>query len=358
MKYWLLNHKFSNYLEHKDIFGIPVKKDKETGVVIKTPKGNFIPKFSFFNDIKIGDRVVYYCPAPKMVVLGLFKIVDGPGFYNPEWYDNIQYRIEPLYPIEEEKYVSYYDLVENLNFFKDSDGNQLSSRSAAMKLIGTIKEIEENDFNKIVELYTEREPDSGGETTPSGDSLHITMIKLTHLIASQFQCNSFIGAQERNRVYNSVSEEEESLISITPIEDLPSWISDIGKQMKTHKRLFYIDNLWFCEESPGFFIPFAAFEHEKDNNLRSVMDRFTALDKTLKSNFHLKEINPLYFLISKDTNQGNSYRNRISEHGEWREFKNKNKFFVFSMDEIKNRDHNFIQIITEHLITLPFSKRI
>lgn len=27
MKYWLLNHKFSNYLEHKDIFGIPVKKE-------------------------------------------------------------------------------------------------------------------------------------------------------------------------------------------------------------------------------------------------------------------------------------------------------------------------------------------
>lgn len=65
----------------------------------------------------------------------------------------------------------------------------------------------------------------------------------------------------------------------------------------------YIYNLWFFQESPGFFIPFAAFEHKKDGNLRGVMDPFTALNNTLRSNIHFDGINPIYFLVAKDKNQ-------------------------------------------------------
>ncbi len=140
------------------------------------------------------------------------------------------------------------------------------------------------------------------------------MIKTTHIRTNQFQCYSFIGQQERNRVTDNLTEDNEVLMEFN---ELPSWMSDIGIQLETYSRLLYIDNLWFFQESPGFYIPIAAFEHEKDGNLRGVMDRFVALDNTLKSNIHLKDIKPLYFLVAKDDNQAESYKRKITEHGEW-----------------------------------------
>lgn len=168
-----------------------------------------------------------------------------------------------------------------------------------------------------------------------------------------FYLNSFVSTQERRRVYAAVSEEEEKNSIISLVEDLPHWISNIGEQIKTYGRLIYIDNIWFYEESRGFLIPFAAFEHEKDGNLRTVMDHLIALDKTLKSNPHLKEINPLYFLVAKDDNQAKSYERSISEHGEWRQFRNRHKFSLISIDLIKRKDPKFVLTITDHLTTIP-----
>ncbi|MHA1196361.1 MAG: hypothetical protein ACTSRH_10500 [Promethearchaeota archaeon] len=356
MKYWLLNHYYSNYLKRNDIFGIPVKKNKETGELLKDNNGNLIPKFSYCNDINIGDKVVYYCPAPKMFVLGIFNIIDGPGMYFDEWNENIQYRIKPEFPIDENNFVSYHDLLKELSFFKDKEGNQLEGRSAALKMIGTIKEISKEDFEKIVELYTGRK--TGDEKIlVSEDPLHLRMIKASHLIANQFQCFSYIGSQERKRVQKLITEEESSIYGENQMEEIPYWLQDIGTQLKTIKRILYIDNIWFCEESPGFFIPFAVFEHEKDNNLRSVMDRFNALYKTINSNNHLKEISPLYFLIAEDKNQVSSYKNRIASHGEWSDFQKKNKFYIFSFEDIEKQNPDFVSIITKHLKDIPFSER-
>ena len=291
---------------------------------------------------------MYYCPAPKQVAIGLFEIIEGPDILIGDWTENLHFRIKPIFPVEEEKSVSYYDLVENLAFFKDEEGIPYKGRQAAVRLQGTVKGISEDDFNIICNLYNKKENDT---IKPTNDktSLHIGMIKYSHLQANQFQSYSFIGVQERNRVLRAVTEEEEN--ESNPGE-LPSWIIDIAKQLKTFNRLKFIDNIWFFEESPGFFIPFAAFEHEKDNDLRGVMDRFAALDNTLKSNVHLKEIEPLYFLISKDSQQAESYERKISEHGEWRQFSISHKFYIYSIKQLEYREPGFVQLITENLLTV------
>jgi len=137
------------------------------------------------------------------------------------------------------------------------------------------------------------------------------------------------------------------------MEELPYWILDIGTQLKTLRRLKQIDNIWFFEESPGFYSPFAVVEHEKDGGIRGVMDRFTALEDTLNSNFHFKDIKPLYFLISESEHQSHNYNNKISEHGRWKEFERSNKFYIFSINQIKNRDPSYVQILTEHIKNTP-----
>lgn len=347
MNYWIIVHRFQSYIEHNDLVGLPVKKDRSTGDPIKDSSGSFIPRYSATNDIQMGDLFAYYCPAPKMYVLGLFKIREGPGIYAEDWNESLHFKIEPIIPIEEEKYVPYSDLVENLNYFKDSDGNVLNPRSASLKLKGTIKDIDETDFKLIKDLYLSTELEL---PVVESSSLHINMIKTTHFQSGTFHCFSFVGVQERNRVNGALSEDEET--EINHMEGLPSWILDIGKQLGTFNRLKYIDNIWFFEESPGFFIPFAAFEHEKDNDLRGVMDRFNALDKTLNSNVHLREIKPIYFLIAKDSQQAESYERKIYDHGEWRQFSNTHKFHIYSIEQLENREPGFIQLITENLLAL------
>lgn len=356
MKYWILIHKFSSYIEHNDLIGLPARRERSTREILRNNQGELIPLYDYYDDLKIGDKIVYYCPAPKQVVIGLFEITEGPdkkNTFTTDWNESILFRIRPLYPVVEANSVPYNVLVQNLDFFKDEDGNPLEGRSASLKLWGTLKEIEENDFNKIIELYTQKTVPIEEEIKKDRDNLHIKMIKTTHIQANQFQCYSFIGQQERNRVSANLTEDNEVLLEFN---ELPSWISDIGIQLGTYSRLLHIDNLWFFQESPGFFIPFAAFEHEKDGNLRGVMDRFVALDNTLKSNIHLKDIKPLYFLVAKDDKQAGSYKRKITEHGEWNKFKDTNELYICSLESIETIKPKYVQTLTQHLIKIHATK--
>ena len=356
MKYWILNHKFSSYKEHNDLIGLPARRERGTRELLKNNQGEFIPLYDFYDDLKIGDKIIYYCPAPKQVVIGIFEILEGPDkktVYATDWNESILFRIKPVYPIVEEKSVPYNILVQNLDFFKDESGNLLEGRSASLKLWGTLKEIGENDYNKVIEIYTQKKAPIEEEIKKNRDNLHIRMIETTHVQANQFQCYSFVGQQERNRVNANLTEDNEVLMEFN---ELPSWISDIGIQLGTYSRLLHIDNLWFFQESPGFYIPFAAFEHEKDGNLRGVMDRFVALDNTLRSNIHLKDIKPLYFLVAKDDNQAVSYKRKITEHGEWNKFKDKNEVYIYSLELIGTNKPKYVQTLTQHLIKIHATK--
>ena len=355
MKYWILNHKFSSYIEHNDLIGLPARRERGTREIIRNNQGEFIPLYDYYNDLKVGDKIIYYCPAPKQVVIGIFEILKGPDkktVYATDWDESILYKIKPVYPIVEENSVPYNILVQNLDFFKDENGSTLEGRSASLRLWGTLKEIDEKDFNTVIELYTQKTVPIDTEIKEK-DNLHINMIKTTHIQANQFQCYSFIGQQERNRVTNALSEGTKVLMEFN---ELPSWISDIGIQLGTYSRLLHIDNMWFFQESPGFYTPFAAFEHEKDANLRGVMDRFVALNNTLRSNIHLKDIKPIYFLVAEDETQADTYKRRINEHGEWNKFKDTNELYICSLERIETNKPKYVQTLTQHLIKIHATK--
>ena len=58
--------------------------------------------------------------------------------------------------------------------------------------------------------------------------------------------------------------------------------------------------------------------------------------------------------VAEDPNQAESYERKINEHGEWRLFKRDNKFFIFSKPEIESRTPKYVQILTEHLKSIPY----
>lgn len=351
MKYWIVIHDFKSYHdEHDDLIGLPGKRDRKTGEHLKGENDEPLPYYDYYENLQIGDKFAYYCQAPKKVVIGLFSVIDGPAIFTTDWDNLYQFKIEPIYPVNEENYVSYYELVNTLEFFKDKQNNIMDGKSAGAKLKGALKEIEESDFAKIEELYTRTGKKEETPLEPSQEeiSLHNKMIFTTHSQSSQFQTKSYIGIQERNRVIVFPENEFET----DEMEKLPSWLEDVSLQVGTYKRIIYIDNIWFIEESKGFYIPFAVFEHEKDANLRSVMDRFVALNNTLNSNTRFQDIDPLYFIIAKDLTQVESYKNRITEHGEWQDFEEKHQFFIYSIDQIEKRAGDYVSALTNHLIKL------
>jgi len=339
MKYWIINHRYSSYEEHKDLIGLPAKFNNN---------GELVPKYRVINEIEQGDKFVYYCPSPKSAVIGVFEIIEGPDNYASDWKKSIQFKIRPIYPIKEENQISYYDLIELLKFFKDDQGNQLSKHSAALKLKGTIKPLEKSDFEKVVEILLAIEDESGtiSSLTLSEISLHINMIKKSHISAFQFNCESYIAPAERNRLEESINQEDEDTIP-NLMDKLPNWLFDIGTQLGTVRRIMYIDNIWFLDESKGFLIPFALFEHEKDGNLRTVMDHFFALNYTLSDNKRFKSIKPLYFLIGKDEMQIENYKRQIESHGEWKNFMIEHNIFLFTYEKINSPEFN--RILNSHI---------
>ncbi len=240
MNYWIINHTYDAFQEHRDLIGLPSKKNRDTGEPERNSEDNLIPKYSLTNKIQTEDKVVYYCPNPLMEVIGLFKIEEGPNQFADDWGESIQFKIKPVIVFEDNRRVPYRGLVDNLKLFRGEDGNILHPRACAAKLIGTIKQIDEEDFDKIKNLYSKSEstikPDI--TTTP-----HINMIRISHLLSVITKCYSFIGNQERNRVINTISGEEEEDWGINNQMNLPGWIIEIGNEKGTVPRLKQIDNI-------------------------------------------------------------------------------------------------------------------
>ena len=349
MNYWIINHTYDAFQEHRDLIGLPSKKNRDTGEPERNSEDNLIPKYSLTNKIQTKDKVVYYCPNPLMEVIGLFEIEEGPNQFADDWGESIQFKIKPVIVFEDNRRVPYRGLVDNLKLFRGEDGNILQPRACAAKLIGTIRQIDEEDFDKIENLYSKSEstikPDI--TTTP-----HINMIRISHLLSVITKCYSFIGNQERNRVINTISGEEEEDWGLNNQMNLPGWIIEIGNEKGTIPRLKQIDNIWFEEEPGRFLIPFAAFEHERSNDLPGVMNRFSALDETLQANARFKNINPLYFIIANDANQVESYKNSIKRNGKWTEFQESHNLQILPIEWLENKENKFLEMLTSHLRAL------
>ena len=343
MNFWIINHIYDAFQEHNDLIGLPSKKNKDSGEPERDSENNLIPKYSLTNEIQKGDKIAYYCPNPLMEVIGLFEIEDGRNKFADDWAESIQFKIKPIKIFEEERRIPYKDLVDNLKLFKDENGNIFNPKSCAARLIGTIKQIDEEDFDKIENLY------SKSETTTENDVItkpHINMIRISHLLSATTDCYSFIGNQERNSVINSISEEEEDELGIKNQTTLPGWMIEIGNEKGTVPRLKQIDNIWFEEEHGRFLIPFAAFECERSRDLPGVMNRFSALNETLQTNSRFKDIKPLYFIIAEDMKQVESYKRSIKRNGKWGEFQD---LHIIPIEYLEKKENKFLKILTSHI---------
>jgi len=159
MKYWIVVHDFINFKENPDLIGITAKKNKNTNEFIQNKEGSFVPRFEQYKGVlinpKIDDKIVYYCPKDYRKIIGLFEIIKGPDRYIDDWETPIQYKIKEITPINSENYISYNEMIDNLDFFKDeATGKQFTGHSAANKIHGPIKPIDYKDFNWIFKRYT------------------------------------------------------------------------------------------------------------------------------------------------------------------------------------------------------------
>ncbi len=59
-------------------------------------------KDNLTNDIEIGDKLVYNCPAPAQKVTSVYRIKEGPGEFTNDWCNRLQFKFESLYPWRKE----------------------------------------------------------------------------------------------------------------------------------------------------------------------------------------------------------------------------------------------------------------
>ncbi len=79
------------------------------------------------------------------------------------------------------------------------------------------------------------------------------------------------------------------------------------------------------------------------------MDRFSSLNETLQSNSRFRDIEPLYFVIAKDFNQVEKYKNSFKKHGPWTKFQKSHYIHILPIEWLEKKETKFLQILSEHL---------
>lgn len=104
MNYWFVVHSLESYRQHRDLIGCNVKE------------GTREPKYGPFGNIKKGDSVVYYAKG-DMVIVGIFEVISNMKFLedDPEWGEDVVYRIEPAIAPPEGYALDFKALVEDPN---------------------------------------------------------------------------------------------------------------------------------------------------------------------------------------------------------------------------------------------------
>ncbi|MHA1376197.1 MAG: hypothetical protein ACTSR7_18115 [Promethearchaeota archaeon] len=54
MKYWILIHKFSSYIEHNDLIGLPTRRERGTRELLRNNQGELIPLYDYYDDLTPG----------------------------------------------------------------------------------------------------------------------------------------------------------------------------------------------------------------------------------------------------------------------------------------------------------------
>lgn len=350
-KNWFIVHDDEAYNQHNDIVAFSARLDEKTRDILRDSEGNPRSKYPY-HKLGIGDKIVYYFARSQgskdfYSIKGIFEVIDGPKTFDqdPEnlardWDYCVQFRLKPIV-VAEPKGLPIHPLIEKVSIFQGETKNwgfrirgpPNSIKELSNEDIDIIKEQIENRFDsEKVHAITEEELDER-------EDIHIQMICQTHELADVFAVESYVGSQEKRRV-----------VGITGVESvgLPNWLEEIAIIKIRLTQIQQIDNLWLkFEEDNIFQIPVIAFEHERSNNLDRVLIRFKALADVLSSSKRFSDIKPAYVIVTENEKQKIAYNNRVSVKGEWVDFleEQETRFFIFSVEEIKEKDNEFIRFI-------------
>jgi len=50
MKFWILIHKFSSYIEHNDLIGLPARRERSTRELLMNNQGELILLYDHYHD--------------------------------------------------------------------------------------------------------------------------------------------------------------------------------------------------------------------------------------------------------------------------------------------------------------------
>jgi len=160
LKHWLVIHSLEAYAQHPDMIGCKPKEPKSRQ-----------PADGRFDDIRRGDKIVYYARGDKVIV-GIFEVVsDYPPEYleaDPQWGEELVYRIEPDLLPPKGRYLDFDALMKDPSLKFDLFPDKRGERWRYQIWGHTCRPMTKNDF-ELIHKQIQRlriEPEKAVAVTP------------------------------------------------------------------------------------------------------------------------------------------------------------------------------------------------
>lgn len=286
MKKWLIVHNLESFRQNPQMIGFAAKT-KLDGSLVEDNEGKAVPAITRINEIKPGDRIVYYCTGDS-VIKGIYEVVQPLYAEEKQWPGSpFQFEIKPI--IELEDPLDFRLLLSSLELLSGLP----DLRKWGMILMGitnSVKPLSEHDYNLIEESLTKAQKQSNieKEEVEGKEPNYRQHLLLQHQIAEWGLNNDFrvhIATGDKNKI-------GEKLPRI--LDDIPKFhrdlIVDIAKR---------IDVLFFEKERD---ILTHAFEVEHTTNIYSGLLRLNDIAESYPS----KEVK--FYIVSHKDNKDKFYR--------------------------------------------------
>lgn len=286
MNNWLIVHSLDSFADNSRMIGFQAKEELD-GKFRKDENGKVIPAFERINEIKKGDKIVYYCKGDS-VIKGIYEINRINFAKEKKWSGSpFQFELKPIIELDEP--LEFKPLISSLDLFKHLD----DVRKWGMSLQGkynSIKPLTDKDYNLILKSVENAEKSFIEEKEEYEEELEDYG---THLL-QQYKIAEW-GLKNGYRVHIAINDKNKIKEKLPKVlEEIPKFhaedIVNIAKR---------IDVLFFRKERD---ILTHAFEVEHTTNIYSGLLRLNDIAEKYPPG------NTKYLIISNDNNKDKFYR--------------------------------------------------
>lgn len=281
MKKWLIVHSLESYEQNPRMIGFTAKTRLD-GSAVRNEKGNPIPSFKTIEELRTGDRIIYYCKG-DFVIKGIYEI--GQLCYEKEaqWLDSpIQFEIIPI--IELDIPYDFRLLVSSLDLFRGLSDIKFWG-TALQGIYNSIKPLIEDDYKIIERSLTKAKDEVQVDTEEDQRGLP----NYRQHLRIQYQISEW-GLKNHRRVHVAVNDKNKIKENLPDIlDDVPKF--HIEKILNIARR---IDVLFFTEDLD---ILTHAFEVEHTPTMYSGLLRLNDIAEGYPSD------KVKYFIISDEENR-------------------------------------------------------